>query len=88
MLCEQIGAILRVAPMNQRGELRMDKFEKLLGPRTKFVSVVHVSNAFGTINPVERIVELAHEHGALVLLDGAQAVPHVKVDVQKLDCDF
>ena len=88
MLCEQIGAVLRVAPMNDRGELRMDKFEKLLGPRTKFVSVVHVSNAFGTINPVERIVELAHKHGALVLLDGAQAVSHVKVDVQKLDCDF
>ena len=88
ILCEEKQAILRIAPINQRGELLMDEFEKLLGPRTKLVSVVHVSNALGTINPIAEIARLAHQHGAPVFIDGAQAVAHMKVDVQALDCDF
>jgi cysteine desulfurase/selenocysteine lyase len=88
MLCEEKGAVLRVIPINDDGELLLDEYEKLLGPRTKFVSVVHMSNALGTINPVERIVALAHQHGVPVLIDGAQAAYHVKVDVRALDCDF
>ena len=88
MLCEEIGAVLRVIPMNERGELCMDRYEELLGPRTKFVSIVHISNALGTVNPIKQIIDLAHQHGALVLVDGAQAAPHVGVDVQELDCDF
>jgi cysteine desulfurase / selenocysteine lyase len=88
ILCEEKQAILRIAPINQRGELLMDEFEKLLGPRTKLVSVVHVSNALGTVNPVAEIARMAHRHGAPVFIDGAQAVAHMKVDVQALDCDF
>ena len=88
ILCDEKNAILRVAPINQRGELLLDDFEKLLGPRTKLVSVVHVSNALGTINPVAEIVRMAHRHNVPVFIDGAQAVAHLKVDVQKLDCDF
>jgi cysteine desulfurase/selenocysteine lyase len=88
MLCEERGAKLRVAPINEAGELRMDEFEKLLGGRTRLVAVTHVSNALGTINPVKRIIELAHQRGISVLLDGAQAVPHMKVNVRELDCDF
>ncbi len=88
LLCEQTGAILRVVPINDRGEFLFDDYEKLLGPRTKLVSVVHVSNALGTINPVKRIIDAAHRRGARVLIDGAQAVPHMPVDVQELDCDF
>ncbi len=88
ILCEEKGAVLRVAPINDRGELILEEFEKLLSPRTKFVSVAHVSNALGTINPVRKIVELAHRSNAKVLVDGAQAVPHLKIDVQELDCDF
>jgi len=88
MLCEEKGAKLRVIPINDQGELLLEEYEKLLGPRTKFVSVAHVSNALGTINPVQQIVELAHRRGVPVLLDGAQAAPHVKVDVRALDCDF
>jgi cysteine desulfurase/selenocysteine lyase len=88
MLCEQTGARLRVIPINDAGEFLLDEYEKLLGPRTKLVSVAHVSNSLGTINPVRRIIELAHRHGATVLLDGAQAVPHLAIDVRKLDCDF
>jgi cysteine desulfurase/selenocysteine lyase len=88
ILCEEKQAILRIAPINQRGELLLDEFEKLLGPRTKLVSVVHVSNALGTINPVAEITRMAHRHGAPVFIDGAQAVAHMKVDVQQLDCDF
>jgi cysteine desulfurase/selenocysteine lyase len=88
MLCEEKGASLRVIPIDDRGELRLDEFEKLLGPRTKLVAVVHVSNALGTVNPVRRIIELAHARGVPVLLDGAQAVAHIPVDVQELDCDF
>jgi cysteine desulfurase/selenocysteine lyase len=88
MLCEERGAKLRVAPINDAGELRMDEFEKLLSDRTRIVAVTHVSNALGTINPVKRIIELAHQRGIPVLLDGAQAVPHMKVNVRELDCDF
>ena len=88
LLCEQTGAVLRVAPIDDTGELRLDEFEKLLGPRTKLVAVAHVSNALGTVNPVRRIVELAHSVGVPALVDGAQAVPHLKVDVRALDCDF
>jgi cysteine desulfurase/selenocysteine lyase len=88
MLCEERGAKLRVAPINEAGELRMDEFERLLGSRTRLAAVTHVSNALGTINPVKRIIELAHGRGIPVLLDGAQAVPHLKVNVRELDCDF
>jgi cysteine desulfurase/selenocysteine lyase len=88
MLCEQTGAILKVAPMNMAGELLMDEFEQLLSAKTKLVAVVHMSNALGTINPVEKIIALAHAKNIPVMLDGAQAIPHTAVDVQKLDCDF
>ncbi len=88
MLCQEKGAILKVAPMNVAGELLMCEFEALLNSKTKLVSVVHMSNALGTINPVEKIIELAHAQNIPVLLDGAQAIPHTPVDVQKLDCDF
>lgn len=87
-LCEEKGACLRVAPINDRGELLFDEFTKLLGPKTKLVALTHVSNALGTINPVRRLIELAHQQNIPVLLDGAQAVPHLRVDVQALDCDF
>jgi cysteine desulfurase/selenocysteine lyase len=88
MLCEQTGAILKVAPINLQGELIYDEFEKLLGDKIKLVSVVHMSNALGTINPVKKIIAAAHAKGIPVLLDGAQAIPHMTVDVQDLDCDF
>ena len=88
MLCEQTGAILKVAPMNVAGELLMDEFEQLLSAKTKLVAVVHMSNALGTLNPVEKIIALAHAKNIPVMLDGAQAIPHTAVDVQKLDCDF
>jgi cysteine desulfurase/selenocysteine lyase len=88
ILCEEKEAKLRVAPINDDGELLLDEFEKLLGPRTKMVAVTHVSNALGTVNPIGRIVELAHGKNIPVIVDGAQAVPHLKVDVQALDCDF
>ncbi len=88
MLCEEKGAILKIAPMNFDGELLMQEFEALLNPKTKLVSVVQMSNALGTINPVEKIIELAHAKNIPVLLDGAQAIPHTIVDVQALDCDF
>ena len=88
MLCQQTGAQLRVIPMNDAGELLVDEYEKLLNPRTKLVSIAHVSNALGTINPVKTMVRMARARGAHVLLDGAQAVPHCPVDVQDLDCDF
>jgi len=88
MLCEEKGCILKVIPINEDGELLMDEYEKLLSERTKFVSVVHVSNALGTINPVKEIVEKAHRIGAKVLIDGAQASSHLTIDVQDLDCDF
>jgi len=88
MLCEEKGAKLRVIPMDDRGELILEEYEKLLNPRTRMVAVTHVSNALGTINPVKQIVEMAHRAGALALIDGAQATPHMKVDVQALDADF
>jgi len=88
ILCEEKGAKLRVAPINDHGELLLDEYAGLLGPQTKLVAVTHVSNALGTINPLERMVEMAHAHNVPVLVDGAQAVPHMKVDVQALDCDF
>jgi len=88
MVCEQTGAVLKVVPINEAGELLIDDFHRLLSVRTKLVAVVHVSNALGTINPVEEIIAAAHAQGVPVLLDGAQAVPHVAVDVQALDCDF
>ena len=88
MLCEEKGAVLAVAPIDDRGQLQMDEFAKLLGPRTKIVAVTHVSNALGTVTPLPEIIRLAHEQGIPVLVDGAQAVPHMPVDVQALDCDF
>jgi len=88
MACEATGARLRVVPVTDAGELQMEEYEKLLGPRTRLVALGHVSNALGTINPVAEIVRLAHARGIPVLLDGAQAVPHMPVDVQALDCDF
>ena len=88
MVCRERGAVLRVIPMTDDGELMLDAYEKMLGPHTRLVAIVHVSNALGTINPVQQIIELAHRHGIPVLLDGAQAVPHLPVDVQALDCDF
>jgi len=88
MLCEQVGARLRVIPINHDGELVLDEFRRLLNQRTKFVSITHVSNALGTVVPVKEVVKLAHAGGVPVLLDGAQAVPHLPVDVQEIDCDF
>jgi cysteine desulfurase/selenocysteine lyase len=88
LLCEEKGAKLRVAPISNRGELLLDEFEKLLGPRTKIVAVGHISNALGTINPVREIVRMAHARNIPVLVDGAQAAPRLPVDVQELDCDF
>jgi cysteine desulfurase / selenocysteine lyase len=88
MLCERTGAVLRVIPVTDAGELDMDGYRALLSERTRLVAVVHVSNALGTINPVAEIVRLAHDAGAAVLLDGAQAAPHARVDLQALDCDF
>jgi cysteine desulfurase/selenocysteine lyase len=88
MLAEETGAILRVLPINDAGELCLDDFELLFNARTKLVGVSHVSNALGSINPVKQMIALAHERGVPVLVDGAQAVPHMPVDVQDLDCDF
>ena len=88
MVCEQTGAELKVVPISDRGELEMDRFSELLSDHTKLVSVVQVSNALGTVNPVEEIIDQAHARGVPVLVDGAQAVPHISVDVQALDCDF
>lgn len=88
MLCAEKGAKLRVTPINDRGELLIDEFEKLLGPRTKIAAFTHVSNALGSINPVRRMTEMAHRRHIPVLIDGAQAVPHMAVDVQAIDCDF
>jgi cysteine desulfurase/selenocysteine lyase len=88
MLCEEQGALLRFIPIDDRGDLIIEAYEKLLNPRTRMVAVSHVSNALGTINPVRPIIEMAHAAGALVLLDGAQAVPHMSVDVRALDADF
>ena len=88
MLCEEKGARLRVVPMDDRGELQLDEYEKLLAPRTRMVAVSYVSNALGTVTPVERIIAGAHRLGIPVLLDAAQAAPHLRLDVRELDCDF
>jgi cysteine desulfurase / selenocysteine lyase len=88
LLCEEKGARLRVIPINDAGEFSLEDFEKLLSDRTRLVAVVHVSNSLGTVNPVRQVIELAHRRGIPVLLDGAQAVPHLRIDVQELDCDF
>ncbi|WP_405384972.1 aminotransferase class V-fold PLP-dependent enzyme [Maribacter sp. LLG6340-A2] len=88
MLCERTGAVLKVIPMNQEGELRMDVYEDLLSDKTKLVFCNHISNALGTINPIEEIIEKAHQVGAAVLIDGAQATPHLVPDIQALDVDF
>ncbi|HVY04722.1 MAG TPA: cysteine desulfurase [Burkholderiales bacterium] len=88
MLCEEKGAKLRVIPCNDAGELLLEEYEKLLGASTRLVAITHVSNALGTINPVKEMIALAHKQGIPVLVDGAQAIPHMKIDVQDLDCDF
>ena len=88
MLCESTGAILKVIPISLEGELILEEYDKLLSDKTKIVFVGHVSNALGIINPIKQIIEKAHEFGAAVLIDGAQAVPHIKPDVQELDCEF
>jgi len=88
LVCEQTGAILRVAPIDDAGAVPLDRFEALLNSRTKIVAIAHVSNALGTVNPVRRMTERAHAAGAVVLVDGAQAAPHVALDVRALDCDF
>lgn len=88
MLCEKTGAILKVIPMNEKGELVMAEFDQLLTNKTKIVTVNHISNALGTINPIKYIIDKAHQFGAAVFIDGAQAVPHLKPNVQELDCDF
>lgn len=88
MLCEKTDATLRVIPMNEDGELIMAEYDKLLSDKTKIVTVNHISNALGIVNPIKYMIEKAHEVGAAILIDGAQAVPHLKPDVQELDCDF
>tara|TARA_B100000780_G_scaffold43826_2_gene27209 strand:- start:524 stop:1738 length:1215 start_codon:yes stop_codon:yes gene_type:complete len=88
MLCQKTGAILKVAPMDNNGVLIMDKFEELCNDKTQLVVISHVSNALGTINPIESILSIAHSYDAVVLIDGAQAAPHIKIDLQKLDIDF
>jgi cysteine desulfurase/selenocysteine lyase len=88
MLCEEKGAALRVAPFDDAGVVDVEAFERLLGPQTRIVSLSHVSNALGTVNPVKRMTELAHAAGAVVMIDGAQAVPHAPVDVREIGCDF
>jgi len=88
MLCDQIGAVLKVIPINDDGELDLEAFQKLLSHKTKLVSLNHMSNALGTINPIKEIIKLAHENNSLVLIDGAQAASHMNIDVQDLDCDF
>ncbi|HEU5465703.1 MAG TPA: cysteine desulfurase [Gemmatimonadales bacterium] len=88
MLAEQTGAGLKVIPMNERGELKLDEYQKLLTPKVRIVAVTHISNSLGTINPIKEMVKLAHAKGVPVLVDGAQGAPHVVVDVRDLDCDF
>jgi len=88
MLCERTGAVLKVIPISLKGELKMDIYDKLLSNKTKLVFVNHISNALGTINPIKKIIDKAHVFGAAVLIDGAQAVPHIKPNVQQLNCDF
>jgi cysteine desulfurase / selenocysteine lyase len=88
ILCEEKGAILKVIPVSDKGELLLDEYEKLISPKTRLVSIMHVSNALGTVNPVKKMIEVAHKAGAVVLIDGAQSVVHLDIDVQEMDCDF
>lgn len=88
LLCEDRGAGLRVIPMNDKGELLLDEYKRLLNPKTRLVAITHVSNALGTVNPVKQMIEMAHKAGAAVLVDGAQSAPHFPIDVQELDADF
>jgi len=88
ILCDERGATLRVVPMDERGDLQLDEYEKLLSPRTRIVAITHVSNAIGTVNPVEKMIDMAHQNGTAVLVDGAQAAPHLPIDVQALECEF
>ena len=88
ILCEEKGAVLRVIPINDEGELLIDEYKKLLNAKTKLVSIVHVSNALGTINPVKQIIAAAHKAGAVVVVDGAQSTVHLDINVQQMDCDF
>lgn len=88
MLANEKGAKIRVVPINDKGELEIDAYEKLFNEHTKFVGLIHVSNALGTINPIKRMIDFAHQHSVPVLIDGAQAAPHITIDVQALDCDF
>jgi cysteine desulfurase / selenocysteine lyase len=88
IVCEQTGALLRVVPINDKGEIIIDEYEKMITPKVKFISLVHISNSLGTVNPVRQMIEMAHEHNIPVLIDGAQAVSHMKVDVRDLGCDF
>jgi cysteine desulfurase / selenocysteine lyase len=88
MLCDEKGATLRIIPVSDEGELLVDEYERMLNPKVRLVAVGHASNALGTINPIKRMIAAAHANGSLVLIDGAQGVPHMKVDVQELDCDF
>ena len=88
ILCEEKDAILKIIPINDKGELLFDEYKKLLSPKTKLVSVMHVSNSLGTINPVKQIIDAAHEAGAVILIDGAQSTVHLDIDVHEIDCDF
>jgi len=88
MVCEKKGAHLRIIPINEKGELLLDEYKKLINPKTKLVAVVHISNSLGTINPIKEIVAIAHNNNIPVLVDGAQAIQHEKIDVQDIDCDF
>ncbi len=88
MLCERNGCVLKVAPINKNGELLLNEFNELLSSKTKLVSISHISNTLGTINPIEDIIEKAHSVGAQVIIDGAQSIQHLKIDVQQLDCDY
>src|SRR4051794_21825459 len=88
ILCQEKGAVIKVIPINEDGELILEEYEKLLGPRVKLVSIAHVSNALGTINPVKKMIAAAHKVGAVVLVDGAQSSVHLDIDVQDMDCDF
>lgn len=88
LLCERKKCVLKIIPISKKGELILDEFDKLLSEKTKLVAITHISNALGTINPIEEIIEKAHQKGSKVMIDGAQSIQHVKIDVQKLDCDF
>ena len=88
LICEELGAVIRVVPISDDGDLNLEEFDKLLNSKTKMVAISHISNTLGTVNPVEQIIQKAHDVGAKVLIDGAQAVPHCKLDLQKLNCDF